>query len=92
VYVPPLLTFTFRVVAAIAGAALRPITAPAVAAINRRLLARLINVMDGLLDRVPPDTSGIRLLIRQRAAIADMLLASTLRRRNIAAQANVDLD
>jgi hypothetical protein len=45
VYVPPLLTLTVRVVAARAGAALRPTTAPADAAMKRRLVARLINDM-----------------------------------------------
>jgi hypothetical protein len=56
VYDPPELTLTLRVVAAIAGAALRPTSAAAEPAMSRRLLARLINVMDRFLDRFRPDT------------------------------------
>src|SRR5215831_8083835 len=46
VYEPPLLTLTVSVVAAIAGAALRPTTAPAAPRVARTVLARLNNVMD----------------------------------------------
>src|SRR5215472_11000544 len=46
VYEPPLLILTVSVVEAMAGAALRPTTAPAMASVDRAVLARLINVMD----------------------------------------------